>query len=72
MLSQANTAQPLAIPRTKVESQPVREAAWLYAEGLHEHAGEDDDFEGNRNWAVIILFAALALFPVVGIALLIF
>ncbi|PZU84272.1 MAG: hypothetical protein DI528_14735 [Shinella sp.] len=33
---------------------------------------ESDDFEGGRNWAMILVFVALSLLPLIGLALLIF
>lgn len=73
MLTQANANQSMVLARqtSNVAAAPGR-TAWLYAEGPAEYAIEDDDFEGNRNWAVIIVFATLALSPIFGIALLAF
>lgn len=33
---------------------------------------ENDDFEGGRNWAMILIFLALSVLPLIGLALLIF
>ncbi|ATN34196.1 hypothetical protein ACO34A_10310 [Rhizobium sp. ACO-34A] len=33
---------------------------------------EGDDFEGGRNWAMILVFIALSVLPLVGLALLFF
>lgn len=73
MLTQANANQSMVLARqTSDTAATASRAAWLYADGPAEYAVEDDDFEGNRNWAVIIVFAALAFSPILGIALLAF
>lgn len=33
---------------------------------------ESDDFEGGRNWAMILIFLALSLLPLIGLELLFF
>ncbi|WP_280164075.1 hypothetical protein [Rhizobium sp. RU36D] len=42
----------------------------MYEDGPEEGPAEDDDFEGSRNWAVILVLAALVLLPIIGLIVL--
>lgn len=58
------------IHQSNLKSVPTIPAAWQKAaayaskRGLGEmRLAEDDDFEGGRNWAMIILFSAMSIVP---------
>ena len=66
-MSQTNGTPPAVVlsgQKSDRESKP-----WLYDDGPRELPAEDDDFEGNRNWALILIFAVLAILPVIGLVL---
>lgn len=58
------------IQQSNLKSVPTIPAAWHKAAAYAGKRGrgdrlvaEDDDFEGGRNWAMIILFSAVSIVP---------
>lgn len=73
MMSGTNGKHPSLTVAGKESDTPAGEGeSWLCEEGPKELASEDDDFEGNRNWAVILIFLALTIFPLIGLIMLLF
>ncbi|SMC65164.1 hypothetical protein [Rhizobium sp. RU36D] len=71
MLSQTNGVPNAAvISAATQEIKPTNRMHWLYDEGLREDIAEDDDFEGSRNWAVILVLLALSLSPIAAMLML--
>lgn len=57
---------------SETEVSPKTQLSWLYQEGPEEPLPGDDDFEGNRNWAVIIVLMILVFLPIVALIFVIF
>ncbi|WP_162759210.1 hypothetical protein [Rhizobium cremeum] len=55
---------------TKLQEKKPNEA--LIEDWPDDPPSETDDFEGSRNWAMILIFLALSVLPVIGLALLLF
>lgn len=71
MLSQTNGVPTAAgISAVTHDVKPARSSHWLYEEGPREDTLEDDDFEGNRNWAVILVLLALSFSPIAALVML--